>query len=261
MGERKTSPIQNIDADLNNEKSEITEQQWFDTINFDSTYIPDITSENHLILPVGIFHSDEVWDSVAQQKWIGLFKGERGYYNSTVQVQTNRVYDIILDDDDGMTTGWEVKTLNPDSCLLLINNDSFLDSGMVNRVLTDIKIIIPGDTLKFFFKGKHYSLFATGGKLKVQDDFDWYELWNYKLYLSSSKNGNQINQLIVAIPRFRDTMLEIQFIGDIDADDNIDLIINTSNHYNAISPTLYLSKPADSNSLLKIIGTHKSTGC
>ena len=249
--------LENIEVETHSEQIEIA---WYDTVRFDTFFIPNETYENNMVLPIGVFHSDEVWDTAHQQRWFGLFNGVNGYYLSKTQIETNRVYDAIID-EEGETTAWEVKTLNSDSCFILINNNSFLDSGLVNRFLPNFSTVIPGDTNHFTFKENDYYLYATGGKLKVQENPDWYELWNYKLYLSSTKNGATVNQLLVAIPRFGDTMVEIEFMGDIDSDGLIDFIINTSDHYNAYSPTLYLSEPADSNSLLKIIGTHVSVGC
>jgi hypothetical protein len=79
--------------------------------------------------------------------------------------------------------------------------------------------------------------------------------------LSSPKNGQAIHQHLVAIPRFQGASIEIEFMGDIDSDTLIDFIMNTSDHYNAYSPTVYLSQPVDSSSLLKIIGTPVSVGC
>ncbi len=53
----------------------------------------------------------------------------------------------------------------------------------------------------------------------------------------------------------------VLFAGDLDGDGFPDLIIDTINHYNGSRPTLYLSKPARGNDLLKIMGWHVSVGC
>ncbi len=59
----------------------------------------------------------------------------------------------------------------------------------------------------------------------------------------------------------RNATIYIMFAGDIDGDTIPDLIIDTSWHYNAEVPTLYLSKPAEKNQLLKVMGMHVTTGC
>ncbi len=113
----------------------------------------------------------------------------------------------------------------------------------------------------FSFLGIDYKLFATGRKKKVQEDPEAFEVWNYKLFMTASKGGYQITQLLVAQPNFDEKMIEVLFAGDIDGDEMLDLIIDTSPHYNATSPTLYLSKPADKKELVKPVGVHTSVGC
>lgn len=56
-------------------------------------------------------------------------------------------------------------------------------------------------------------------------------------------------------------MINLIFVGDIDGDGILDLIIDTSRHYNATSPTIYLSRPADNGEVVKPIGGHTSVGC
>ena len=66
---------------------------------------------------------------------------------------------------------------------------------------------------------------------------------------------------MVSIPNFDDALTSLLFVGDIDGDDIPDLIIDTTSDYNAEVPTLYLSRPAKSGDLLKVMGMHGSTGC
>jgi hypothetical protein len=89
----------------------------------------------------------------------------------------------------------------------------------------------------------------------------WLEIWNYKLYLTASRNGQSIIELLVAQPNFDDQMIKILFAGDIDGDGFLDLIIDTSRHYNSTIPTLYLSKPAAGGHLVKPVGQHETVGC
>jgi hypothetical protein len=56
-------------------------------------------------------------------------------------------------------------------------------------------------------------------------------------------------------------MIRILFAGDIDGDGKFDLLIDTSRHYNASNPTLYLSKPAEKGKIIKPIGVFTSVGC
>ncbi len=84
---------------------------------------------------------------------------------------------------------------------------------------------------------------------------------NYKLYLTANINGKETTQLLIAQPNFDDNMIEIIFAGDIDGDNLMDFIIDTSRHYNMFSPTLYLSKPAGKGQIVKPVGSHVIVGC
>lgn len=251
----KIVPIDTIVATSNESQATI------DTVNYDETIFPFDSLLHTKILKTGIFHEDEVWQSADKEKWFGLFIGSNGFYLEETQIKTQRVNDPVLDENENEKTGWEVSTSKKDSNYLLIEALPFLQNRQVQYIALNKNQIYPGDTLNFFFLGKEYKLFATGGKKKVQSDPEAFDLWNYKLYLTTTKDGQQIKQLLVAQPSFDDKMIEILFAGDIDVDGTLDLIIDTSGHYNATSPTLYLSQPADKKEVTKPVGRHTSVGC
>ena len=152
-------------------------------------------------------------------------------------------------------------TISKDTSLLLIESLPYLSERKIESY--DLpEFIQPNDTITFKYLNKEYKLFATGGKRKESENSDWYYVWNYKLYLTSIVNGMEQTELLVACSRFDDKMIRILFAGDIDGDEKLDLLLDTSNHYNASSPTLYLSKPAEEeNKIIKPVAIHTSVGC
>jgi len=213
------------------------------------------------VLTVGTFHGDEVMDNASQLKWIGLFKGNTGYYLKQTAIKTKHVYDPVLDENEDEKTGWEVQTLIKDSCLLLIEPEPFLADRTIISFKLKTNEIYPGDTLSFTYLGVDYTLFATGDKKKNQFNTDYLEVSNYKLFLTIKSKGEIRKSLLVAQSRFDEAMIDILFVGDIDGDQLLDFIIDTSSHYNAMSPTLYLSKPAKKGEALIPIGNHTKVGC
>jgi hypothetical protein len=232
-----------------------------DTITYDYTYFPIDSTLVTKVLMVGNFHGDEVWDNASQMSWFGLFEGNDGYYLKQTKIKTTRVNDPIVDESEEDKTGWEVQALNKDTCLMLIEPLPFLRDRALQSVRLPQYYLHPDDTISFNYLGLDYKLFATGGKMKVQDDPEWYDAWNYKLYLTTTVKGKQHKSLLVAVPNFDDQMINLIFAGDIDGDGIVDLIIDTSRHYNMLSPTLYLSRPADKGEVVKPIGMHTSVGC
>lgn len=233
-----------------------------DTIQYDSYIFPDDSTYIGKLLSTGVFHEDEVWPTAEKENWVGLFKNGNEYYVSKTKIKLTKVHDPIVDEDTiNDKTGWNVQALHIDTALFFFAGLDLPQTQKTKHLNFDKREIFPGDTVSFKFLGHSYKLYATGGKKKTANDPLWYEVWNYKLTLESDKNGKIINDLLVAQPQFNDAIIYLIFAGDIDGDGFLDLIIDTSSHYNAASPTLYLSKPADNGHLLKVVGQHISVGC
>jgi hypothetical protein len=228
-----------------------------DSIKYDTLVFPNGLGFISKILTTGIFHEDEVWEKASKEKWFGIFKNKNDTYLAKTKILTKRVKGI--GDKENEKTGWQVETENSDTSILLIEGLKFLKGHKIQPVVLSKDIVSPGDTLQFNHLGIEYRIFATGGKEMV--DNQWLGIWNYKLYLTASRDGQSVIELLVAQPNFDDQMIKILFAGDIDGDGFLDLIIDTSRHYNSRIPTLYLSKPAVRGHLVKPVGRHETVGC
>jgi hypothetical protein len=231
-----------------------------DSIVYDSVSFP-AGDHNYpvKVLTTGIFHEDEVWTPASKENWYGLFRNKTGFFLASTGINTTRIHDVVIDEKETDKTGWKVETKLKDTCLVLIEALPFLNEHTVQNIVLPSEQVLPGDTFRFAFMGADYRIFATGGRKRVADET--YEVWNYKLYIEANKNGRKLTELLVARASFDDTMISIIFAGDIDGDGLLDLIIDTSSHYNATIPTIYLSKPADDGHLLKVMGSHTRVGC
>jgi hypothetical protein len=232
-----------------------------DSIVYDNYSYPDDSIFTAKVLTVGSFHGDEVWDDVDKVKWFGLFRGKFGYYIDETKLITKRVIDEVLAESEEEKTGWDVQTVNKDTSIILFEGHHFLSPRNVQPTVLAKEYIFPGDTLEINYLGIDYKIFATGRKNKVQDVPEWFEVSDYKLYMTAKIKGQQLTSLLVSQPNFDDQMINLIFAGDIDGDVILDLIIDTSWHYNATRPTIYLSKPVGKGKLLKPIGGHTSIGC
>ncbi|RFS20070.1 hypothetical protein DVR12_20330 [Chitinophaga silvatica] len=213
-----------------------------------------IDSSYGKMIRVGNYHSDEVEEGDTALTYVGLFRSATDYYFKTAPVFINHAKDAIVDEDDEIT-GWEVKTTpTQDSSIFLIANMQQLDGQRFNALNLSKTQILPGDSLELFLEGKRYLLYATGNR--VGDSYE-----NYKLFLSAQRNGKAVVELLAEILSFDDQMVSIILAGDLDGDKELDLLIDTSYHYNLEAPTLYLSKPAAEGHLLKVVARHNSVGC
>jgi len=106
-----------------------------------------------------------------------------------------------------------------------------------------------------------YTLSATADEYNpLNKDNLFFNPKNYNLFLEKNTNGVITKQLLLFERYFDDQMIQILFIGDIDGDTIPDVLIDSSNHYNQTTPTLYLSKEAKEKEILKIVSLHNSVG-
>lgn len=212
------------------------------------------------ILNIGVFHGDEVDPKLEKETWFGLFKSNDNYTLKLANLSIKRANDPIFDDDETGQSGWEVSSSVKDSCVILIEKFTYL----AERNVPSIKIpesIDPGDRFSFEFSDVTYELSAVGEKKKESPDSEYEVLSNYKLYLTVKIEGKTSKILLVEKKNFDDQTIKIIFAGDIDGDSKLDLIIDTSRHYNASSPTLYLSKEANKEEVVKPVGVFTTVGC
>jgi hypothetical protein len=94
--------------------------------------------------------------------------------------------------------------------------------------------------------GKSYTIYATGKKNNPSEvGSDFYQVSNYKLFISTVKNGKKITQLIYSVEEFNERMpANIQLVGDIDGDGILDLFMDTSDSYAGAKYSLFLSSNA-----------------
>lgn len=248
-------PKKKIQMSSQHEKSESV------TTHIKSQFELDTTDFPINILTTGMFHNDEVSDNASNMKWIGLFKGSNGYYLKETKLKSIPVYDPVLDEDESITTGWEVSTAEKDTNILLIQALPYLKNQKIRSVPITKNYIYPGETLSFNYRGIDYSLSATGNKKKESDESDWYVVSNYKLYLTAKINGKPCKTLLTSQKMFDDAMVSLIFAGDLDGDGILDMILDNTYHYNLTDPTLYLSRPAGKGQVVKSVGSHASVGC
>ena len=239
-----------------------------DTVTLQAPDTARIVAGDALILNTSSYHGDEVPEGVSGKTWTGLFYGPGGYYLDATPVTTARVYDAVLDESEqGPHTGIEVKARHKDTALLLISGVTYLRKGPVTPApgLSGSEhtffTLQPGDSSRFNYAGRSYTLIARGVKKQVEDQPGNEIITDYRLYLAGEKNGKRIEQLLTAQRNLDDAQPGIIFCGDLDGASIPDFLIDTTDHYNVFQPTLYLSSQAAEDKLLLRVAKHTSVGC
>ena len=210
------------------------------------------------ILQESEYHGDEVMDDVNELEWWGLFRKENGdCYVEIADITAEKVNDGILD-EPGQKTGWGINVAGKDYPVLLINDLDFIHERDVKEFKLENNIILPGEERTLYYEGAEYTFSATGNE---EGNEDYTYITHYELHMSYSKDGEEKKQTLVHIDYFDDSIVQILFIGDIDGDGILDLIVNNSYHYNVYLPTLYLSRPAKEGEVVNKVAEHQSVGC
>ena len=142
---------------------------------------------------------------------------------------------------------------------ILISGLDFLESGGVYTVRDSEFQLHPGEDVVEEHEGTTHRFFAEGEVTTYDEYGDVYT--SYSLYVETERDGEKKTQLLVEQDAFDDSMISVLFIGDIDGDGILDIITDNTYHYNVSIPTLYLSRPAQGDEILKKVGEHQSVGC
>jgi hypothetical protein len=208
----------------------------------------------------GTFHEDEVDPLSSKYEWMGIFKTDSGYYVGPTKIKLRRENDAVLD-EAGQKTGWGVYPSVKDTAVLLISGLDYLQSRPIKSIPFKKDYILPGEHVDFICNDIKYTLYATGINKSTSPKREPYNVSNYKLFVKAVIDGQPYNQMILSIATFDDAISTLTFIGDIDSDGRPDIIMDTTNDYNMERATLYLSKPAETGQLLKMVGWHAIVGC
>lgn len=201
------------------------------------------------ILTPGTLHGEEVSANAADKKWFGFFQSSKGTYKiQETKLSFTTVVDPILgeSEEDASAVKIQVEDENRDAVIALIEGMDCLKNSVAEKLDGYPKKLDSGESYAFTFHNQNYKLSAVG---------------MYELFLESNNNGKIIKTLVSSTPFFDEGNIDIMFVGDIDQDGKIDLVLNNSPKYNAFTPTIYLSSVAGENELVKIIGMGRFLGC
>lgn len=221
-------------------------------IDWDKTY------DGNILMP-GTYHDDEVMEDVEKLVWFGVYRGlANGLEIAEANLKGERVNDGIMDGEDE-ASGWEISDMNRENAIFYVTGLDYLSAQESEELSLDEYTVYPGQEQDFIFQEGTLTLYAEGESEKVDDYYT--AVSDYKLFASAIIEGEEIEDLLIEYSGFDDSMVSILFVGDIDGDGFPDLLTNNTYHYNVSIPTLYLSRPAKSGYLYKLVASHNSVGC
>ena len=213
----------------------------------------------HALQPPGTFHQGE---AVARhgEHWLALRVQADDARLDTTRLRVNTVFDELLD-AEGQATGSEVGSDKADVLTYLrgtglhagpvvqaLIEDTAGDSGLVAQTLT------LGD--------KAYRL-ATRCEVAVAEGGFMCGI----MLIEGERSQTLVRMTAQSVEGRPGLMLgsdaspHLIFAGDLDRDGKLDLLFDTTDHYNLSRPVLFLSGAAEGDELLHAVAEHSAVGC
>ena len=234
-------------------------ERWIAFFLFLLFFLPFVARGEDLLL-TGTFHQDEVTHA-SSDDWLALVSTPRGWMLQPVGVVIERDHDPIVD-LEGEMTGKRVTAIAVDEPLLLVRGRR-LGPGAVTPAMpdaADLRLQEPA-TLRL---GGVASTLRYRCNEKVEDEYGFFPCalqlvtgTSVQTLATYSSMRDEHNNLLLA----GSASPTVLWAGDLDHDGRLDLVIDTSWHYNLYAPSLYLSSAAAPGQLVAKVATFSSAGC
>ena len=207
------------------------------------------------LLQVGAFHGDEV-SAESGEVWLGLYSTLDGYVLVPSTITVTTVYDPFVD-NAGEETGKIVSVERQTRPLFLIKGLDAPETESIKTLSAEGAILSPGKSLNLGLDGKNESHLTAYGEGDIGPN-GFTSLENYSLELSRG----QLSQELVAYSSTNGAIPTLLWAGDLDGDNQLDLVINATPHYAVSSaPMLFLSSMAKGGNLVQKAAIFIATGC
>lgn len=221
----------------------------------------------HALQPPGTFHQGE---AVARhgERWLALRVQADDALLETTRLRVKTVFDEMLD-TESQPTGSEVGSDKADVVTYLRGpglhagpvvqariDDAAPDSGLSAQTLT-----LGDNTYRLATRcevGPAVERGAVEGGLTCAIDLVEGERRQTLVRMSGQRNQGDAG---AGLSLGDDASPGLIFAGDLDRDGKLDLLFNTTDHYNLSRPVLFLSGAAEGDELLHAVAEHSAVGC
>lgn len=230
--------------------------------------LPLLAAFGFAIQPPGQFHGNE---PVARdgERWLALRVDGNDAALVPTRLRLRTVFDEISDQPGGPATGRMVESPLDDKVVVFLQGAPLVagtvDTARPHRADGDQRQ--PLD-YSIQFGDAHYRVVGACAPAATPVD-GTHQPFDCRIVL---RDGRGREQVLVRMDGYADTRTaapwlgddaspSLLFAGDLDRDGKLDLLFDTTDHYNVSRPTLFLSSQAKPGELLHRVAQYESVGC
>lgn len=217
------------------------------------------------IQPPGQFHGDE---PVARdgERWLALrVDGDAAALVATT-LEVRAVRDELLDESD-QRSGLEVSSQDDDKVIAYLRGSGLKAGVIESATVGSMNPDVAGLPYEITFRAQRYRLASECDKAP-RDAKAEQRQFDCRIVLHADGRTQTLSELTGYYEYQAATMslsdeggAVLLFAGDLDQDGKLDLVFDTTDHYNVSRPTLFLSSQAGPGELLREAARYQSVGC
>lgn len=219
------------------------------------------------IQPPGQFHGNE---PVARdgERWLALRVDGNEVALVPTRLRLRAVFDAISDEPGGAATGRMVESPLDDKVVVFLQGAPLV-AGTVDTAKPGWADGDQRQRLNYSiqFGDAHYRIVSACAPAATPDEHN--QQFDCRIVL---RDGRGREQVLVRMGGYGDTSAaepwlgddatpSLLFAGDLDRDGRLDLIFDTTDHYNVSRPTLFLSSQTKVGELVHQVAQYESVGC
>lgn len=225
---------------------------------------PMLAIAGFAIQPPGQFHGNE---PVARdgERWLALRLDGNDAALVATTVNVRAVSDPLLDEGDART-GLAVSSPDGDTVIAYLRG-SGLVAGAIERATVASNPNDPGVAYALTFRAQRYRI-ASDCNHQPNDVHAEQLQFDCRIVLRSDDRQQVLSRLTGYYEQDATTLslgddggAALLFAGDLDRDGRLDLIFDTTDHYNVARPTLFLSSQGKAGELLHQAAQYEAVGC
>ena len=222
--------------------------------------------------PIQVIHTD-TWLNGGyplDKEFLALYASGDNPFDPEFELEEARFHLDTLDSDEN-DPYIDAQLAGPRQPIFLISGINPTKTTGINGRKYDSKFLFPGETVYFGTDKASYYVYAKGNVLmnKNPDESDPFSMIrNYELHVKQVK-GDQIKDELLYrmdLPSWFGNGYEggvfVEWLGDVDGDGQLDLLLSTTNHEGCWEVSFFLSSKAESGHLFRQVSKYADCeGC